>query len=423
MNNKNTHNEELSLIEFFIKLWDNKLFLFLLTTMLTLLGVLSLYFYNNYKSYEQIDFKYEFKNASRDRYPNEELFDYRIINTFEFLDEVKKSDDEFKNINVEKLVENDKMIIQEFEVLDSDDNVISKHYRIEVPVNVFKNNKYLARKFVRAINNKILDTAREKQQPYANNYITDENDNDLSEYLTYIEVISLIKRQYSELSGKYDKFINDYNDPTLKDNVLVSRLRERLSRWYNNEVYINDLENEVIQEGYVWHELKTAEKLDNIKHIDKKISDNEELLDTYLDRLSDILTNSQGIIGADPILSEISKLIKENHNLKLEKEYYESIETSQGVSKEVQNDNSFDKNIENILTKLSNDTDDFNDLVLRYTNELIRIRNVNSYEFKTIKPLNMPLVSIVVLILSATFSLFVVIIKEQVKDYKRKLSG
>lgn len=419
---KNNYNQdnELSIAELFIKLWNNKFFIMILTIVLTALGVMSLYIFNKMNSYEQIDFRYEFKNASRNRYPNEELFDYRVVNTKDFLEDVKQSDSSFKKVNVEKLIDNDNMIIFEHEVKDRDDNVTSKHYRIEVPIKVFGYDKFLARDFARAINNKILDNARSKQQPYVNNYIEDEDGTKLTDYLTYIEVISLIKRQYDELSGKYDKFINSYNDPTLENNLLVSKMRERLSRWYRNEVYIDDLGNEVVQEGYIWHELKTINKLDNIKHIDKKMNDNEVLLDTYLDRLRDILANSQGIVGADPILAEITRLIKENHNLKLEKEYYETIESSPEISKETLNDKDFDNNIESILNKLANDTNTFNSLVLDYINELIRVENVNAYEFKTIKPLNMTIISLVVVIFSGTIALFASIIRDQIKDYKKQ---
>ena len=131
--------------------------------------------------------------------------------------------------------------------MDKDDNVVNTHYRINLSTKVFKKDKYLTRKFARAINQEIIDKANKKTKDHTINYIKNDSGLNLTDDLTYIEVMSVVRRQYNELINKYDSFISTHNNPALEGGVLISEIKEDFKRWYDTEVYIHELENEVIQ--------------------------------------------------------------------------------------------------------------------------------------------------------------------------------
>ena len=91
MNNNQEPNieNEISLVDLWLKLWKNKFLIIILTFVLTFISTLGLYLYNNNNVTEEINFNYTFANVSKDRFPNEEIFDYREINTLDFLNNVK----------------------------------------------------------------------------------------------------------------------------------------------------------------------------------------------------------------------------------------------------------------------------------------------------------------------------------------------
>lgn len=414
MNNNNQEpniENEISLVDLWLKLWKNKFLIIILTFVLTFISTLGLYLYNINNVTEEINFNYTFANVSKDRFPNEEIFDYREINTLDFLNNVKDKNNEFKDVNVEKLIENDKTVIQLIKTMDKDDNVVNTHYRINLSTKVFKKDKYLTRKFARAINQEIIDMANKKTKDYTINYIKNDNGKNLTDDLTYIEVMSVIRRQYNELINKYDSFISSHNNPALEGGVLISEIKEDFKRWYDTEVYIHELENEVIQKGYIWNEEKTEHKLSSIEYIDKKISDNNRLLDEYEDRLREILASSSGVVGTGPILEKIVEIIDENHYLNLDKEYYEMVKDNLN---NIKNNDEFDLFIEEILDTLDDKVIELNDLTKKYHENNNRVELLNTYEFETNKPFNMMLILVVTLIFSGLISVSTAFIKEAV---------
>lgn len=414
MNNNNQEpniENEISLVDLWLKLWKNKFLIIILTFVLTFISTLGLYLYNINNVTEEINFNYTFANVSKDRFPNEEIFDYREINTLDFLNNVKDKNNEFKDVNVEKLIENDKTVIQLIKTMDKDDNVVNTHYRINLSTKVFKKDKYLTRKFARAINQEIIEMANEKTKDHTINYIKNDSGKNLTDDLTYIEVMSVIRRQYNELINKYDSFISSHNNPALEGGVLISEIKEDFKRWYDTEVYIHELENEVIQKGYIWNEEKTEHKLSSIEYIDKKISDNNRLLDEYEDRLREILASSSGVVGTGPILEKIVEIIDENHYLNLDKEYYEMVKDNLN---NIKNNDEFDLFIEEILDTLDDKVIELNDLTKKYHENNNRVELLNTYEFETNKPFNMMLILVVTLIFSGLISVSTAFIKEAV---------
>lgn len=419
--NINLENE-ISLLEIWNKIWKNKFLILIITLSLTFVSFFGLHLYNNNNATEEINFKYSFTNANINRFPNQEIFDYRMINTLEFLNNIKSKDDDFKNINVESLISNDKVVIEEINNKDKDGNIVNTHFKITIPTKVFGKNKYLARNFARAINQEIIELANLKTRDFVNNYINDNNNNSLTDSLTYVEVINVIRRQYNELINKYDSFISNYNDPVLDGGTIVSDIREQVNRWYNTEVYINELENEIIQKGYVWNKEKTKLKLSSIEYIDKKIANNKKLLDEYETRLSNILENSQGVIGTGPILDEIVRIIKENHMLELEKEYYEMVEENLNLHSKFETSESFDINVKNILNFLNDKVVELNNLTKNYNEKNNRVVLIDTYEFKSNKPFNMNLILVVLLIISGSVAVTTAFIKESFTKEKKLIN-
>lgn len=413
-NDQETNIEnEISLIDLWLKLWKNKFLIIILTFVLTFISTLGLYLYNNNNVNEEINFNYTFANVSKDRFPNEEIFDYREINTLDFLNNVKDKNNEFKDVNVEKLIENDKTVIQLIKTMDKDDNVVNTHYRINLSTKLFKKDKYLTRKFARAINQEIIEMANEKTKDHTINYIKNDSGKNLTDDFTYIEVMSVIRRQYNELINKYDSFISSHNNPALEGGVLISEIKEDFKRWYDTEVYIHELENEVIQKGYVWNKEKTEYKLSSIEYIDKKISDNNRLLDEYEDRLREILASSSGVVGTGPILEKIVEIINENHYLNLDKEYYEMVKDNLNNSN-VKISEEFDKFVEEVLDTLDEKVIELNALTKEYHENNNRVDLLYTYEFETNKPFNMKLILVITLILSGLISVSTAFIKEAI---------
>lgn len=412
-------NNELSLFEIFNKLFKNKWLIIIITSTLFLLSTILLFSINKRQTTINTNFNYSFLGSDVNKFPNGEVFDYRIINEESFLEEIVESDSKYENIKVSNLINNNKVVIDRRVLRNNLGEELDSHYVISLSLKDFNNDEKLLKSFVNDIHNKILTSAKDKYQVYVKNLLTNSNNESLLEELTYIELISELKEQYENLVEKISTFSELTNNPTINDNISVDEFLSNLTRWYKNNAYIDLIEHEVVKEGYIWNEEKTNRKINNIDLIDKKIIENQSLLDDYTKVLKDILEDGSSVTGTEVIINEMHELTKNNHLLSLEKEYYEKVKDN-NLSKDDVNDEAFDNNVKDIINTLNSYVNEFNEGVLNYNINKTRVSLYDTNEFFKDKPLKMSLVTVVSLILSFTIGVTTALIKESYQESNKE---
>ncbi|CCV64137.1 hypothetical protein BN85405600 [Alteracholeplasma palmae J233] len=399
---ENNETQEISLLEIWNRLWKNKYLIIILTLAITIIGVGTLYFLNKDTGVATSSLEFKFLNIEQAQYPDKTPFNFRDIISKESLEKAKYSDDEFKDLDVDALSKDERTSIARNEVLNKQNEVIQVLYEIKLPVKYFKNNKELVKDYIIALSNQVIKRASD-----ANNSLKVVNnlDSQIIENADYLDMIDLIKSQYSVLTNNYASFEAKFGDVVMNGSN-IAELQAELINWYTITVKIDDLKTRLIDGRYS----KDPEyKKTELKRVNFEIAQ----LQAERKLLSEMVKES-GLTESEAIGREIVELKNAIVYLEMLKEYYND-EDKPAVAGQTDFDREITSYIEQ-LEKYTLEYDQFNKSVLDINTSVYYTMGTKILTVK--KQYNMVLMSIVVLFLGGAVSVGAALVKEAVLNKK-----
>lgn len=305
--------------------------------------------YNKSREYYVINYEIVYPGSGSSTYPDGSAFLISDSISKEALESIKSSDERFSDIDVDKIVFNDKIKVNVNETSGS----ANKTYEISGYADVFSSYEQ-AVKFLRAVAsypiNKVNSLAENKDyRPYVAVY-----DN----AKTYEQKIEALNSQKNYLLSEYNKLAATDKSVESKiaalDNLFTSDDRETVqttisANYYvlNTELYLKDAENKIIA-------------------IDKQIADNNVIIGMLREERKSVLGEAPSDPTQDVLNNaydtEIAKLLSENGRLTNTKQTIEKTKTE--IAKYTDQTNAaynekreFDALLESYRTQLTDATD------------------------------------------------------------------
>lgn len=295
----------------------------------------------------------------------------------------------------------------------NEENVIDRYFKIDMPLKYFGYNNDLTKDFIKEIHSEVLETAKEKNESLnVVNYFTG-NSNLGTEYdanltgLTYAQIFYQIRNQYTLTINGFDNFIAKYGQATI-EGVNVESLKANYVFWYNTTVNVAGLEEEVQKMNYIRNYDETIKNAkQRLMVIDRDLIINTNIINELIEKL-DQVPKPGTILDIEVYNREIEKRTIENVYLEYEKQELENLvaETEENI------DEQFDKFVIDSATNMSETVKYFNDFSLKYTNSLVRYERYKGPDYEVKKSFNMPLMSVVVLMVGGIIGVSAALIKE-----------
>lgn len=400
---------EISLKEIFEKLWLNKYLILIITLSIAILMTLSLYLVFKPKQVATVDFEYYFLNIESDEYPDQSIFDYRDMISYENLKEIKSSKTIYENIDVEAISIDSKTRVSRQEAISSSDSdIIYSDYgfSLTIPLKYFDYDHDLAVKFLSDIIASVYDEAILKNETLViYDYLSL-----ISDDVEYSEQIDYYYNQYQLLLSHINTFIDQYGDITFND-IRILDLREQLVKAYQTYPSIDEVKQSIIDNVYYKNATSYINQLEiKIAYIQNDIRLNE-LKILELETMYDELVATSNLQQADLLLSEIASYRIENVEYTYQVNQYQSIIDTINQTGLSSNDASdFVDTLIFIDQYLTDFTQDYNTFYIDYMHEQTRIVYENGSVIEVDggqSPLVLTAISIIVGGLSACVVIFI----------------
>ncbi|MCR5462717.1 MAG: hypothetical protein K6E87_06590 [bacterium] len=370
--------EGISLLDLFKVAFGRKILLLIITLSITLVGILFVkFYYNQNKRQYYVNYEYVIPGIEEGKYIDDSKFNYQMLISPNSLNKVKESNEEFKNINIEKLVDKDGIQVTcDITRNETTNEVTDMKFKLVANVKYFKNGSQ-ANKFIHAVADQpynktllLLDTIK-----YDSLLDTYKNSN------VYDTKADCLVKQYELLQAQYEKLIEKYGDVSLSDGKKLSAYYNELTIYFT-ENNVEALVTELQKNGYVKDFTSYEAELLNQK---QKYESDLQLNQNKINNLVDVANSFNSNITA-PDLAAYNEIIA-----KLAVENAEFERKLEAINKQLENGSSdpdyetkkkaFDTKIEKYDEVLTNFTNDFKIVV----KEVVTEGSYVSYNNNTVK--------------------------------------
>lgn len=320
-NNKNDNKKNkitfINLLKVIFHRW--KLFI-LISLSVTIIGTIGLKLYSKQKEIYVSYFTYNIPSIAEGKYLDGKTFNYSEIIDYDNLQRIVNSNEDYKNIDIDDLVDSSNFKIGIKKTYDSTTKeLLKEEYVLTLPRGFFKSLNQ-AKSFA----NDIIYTPIY----YTNKCI---EKNDYKEFLLYYDEaaryetqVNILTNQYNLIYNHYQKLVTDYGEVQLQNNELLTKKINDLVQFFVNNK-LSDLTYEIKQNGYVKNiseekislELEKKEKENKILYDEKKLAD-------LTNMVNDLISNSSSSLQSldlDSYNTAITNLIIEINDLKEEIDY------------------------------------------------------------------------------------------------------
>lgn len=305
------NDEGISILELIKLIFKRKLVLGITTGMIFLvcfLGIMLIY--NKIAPKYESKFEYSYPTFSENKYLDGSIFNYRDLITVESLNNIKKSNDNFSSVDVEKMYDNDDISISYVD--NTKERSTSKEivFTISIAKKYFVNDKQ-AKEFITSLSKIPVDRNLAISEIIAyDNYLTLYDSSEIYEIK-----VDMLQKQYELLIDKYDELISLFHDVVLSDGKLISFHKNELEVYFNNNS-IDSLYNEIALNGYVIENESYLNELRIKKNtLTAQKNVNQLKLKEFEDRISKIIdsTSSNSVVLIESYTQEIVKLVNEGY--------------------------------------------------------------------------------------------------------------
>lgn len=331
-----------------------KLLIAIIAGVLIIGNIFILGMYNPSKGKYQSTFVYSLSTLEDGKYVDGSAFSYRDLVNYETLDTIKKSNNDFVNIDIDSLFDESDISISKHEDYNTDTKETLVSYTLTVYAKYF-NDEEQAGEFIEAIAKyPVTKTSNILTTQTYDAYLKNVDDSTI-----YDEQVSYLESQYNLLIAKYEKMIEDYGDISLSDGKLISQHMEDMKSYY--KIYSFDvLKSEIELNGYIKNNAGYSAQLlvDRANYVREKDL-NEKKISAAKQNIVAISSGSVSLQTAD--IETFNKTVNELTNRNVDIDYY--IEVIDRKLNNSTNDNSaFEAKIASYRLKLA-----------EYTNEYIKV--------------------------------------------------
>lgn len=329
--------EGISLGEIFHVMFIKKWLLLGITVVVMLLGVILIQaLYNpNQKVYE-MEFVLYYPNSDEKKYPDGHDIVYTEFVSYDSLEKVKASNEEFKDIDVSRILENNNITITEETYSVNGVQTGTGKYTITILQKYFPSNE-VARKFLEALANLPVNRIVEANALINYDYYL-ELAKDANDYVTQIEYLI---EQRDFLLEEYESLIKDYTNGFVVDGVSLEQARAELVKFFDNNK-LDTLPVEVTAKGYV---KKDSDFIENIKRkkleltLEKQANESKIIaLQEQITKIAELLeTSGQMFVESiNPIVTQIATLAARNAEIDhiIAEEYDHYINSADNITPE-----------------------------------------------------------------------------------------
>ena len=226
---------------------QRRILLGIITAVLFIILALGLKFvYNGSKEVYTSDFNWTVVGLNSGKYIDGSNFDYLSLQTSDILKEVKESNDDFKSIDINSLVEDGNFSIEFIEEKDKDTKEVTKSYYEIKALKKYFSSRNQAKEFIDAVTNyPIKKTISLLEKVNYDSNITAYNNS-----LIFETQVSYLESQYNLLVSNYDSLVSTYGDVSLNTSRTISQVKQDLTTYFANYSF-GSLTSEINNYGLV----------------------------------------------------------------------------------------------------------------------------------------------------------------------------
>lgn len=255
--------EGLTICEMFKYIWIKKipsLIIFLITVIICLGGMVV---FNSKKVSYTTKFNLNWTNINNNQYPDGSLFNYKDIISFDELNGIKESDEQYANLDIKKIVDSGSISIEQSVDENNTQEKQKYYYTITIIGDEFKDELQVKNFIIDLLNVQI-----KKARILVGDFKIYRPLNNINEQTDYEDIFPLINNQINVLEENIKELINQLNENFLFDNLItkapqsLANLKEELESLKSE--YFNLNLNAIYLEKYYVRDLDLAAiKIDN----------------------------------------------------------------------------------------------------------------------------------------------------------------
>lgn len=289
------------------------LFLIVTLAVAVVMFLVIVLFYNKGKVNYESTFNYNMSTTQKDKYIDGSSYNVNSIISSTNLLNIKEKDADFKNIDIDKLIETNSIsLTKSVKEYNNTELKAETVYTLKVLKRYFPNDK-VAAKFIKAV----AETPIDKTNSLANSLTYDGNLVAYTVADSYETKISLLNIQKEFLDASYEALIELYGDIYIDNRSLTSYQKDIDDYFLVNQ--IEALTSQVALNGYVLNFDKHVNDLNIQKeHLNTQIAKNNQAISNIEAEIERIIEKLDGTtisttsLGLDAFNTELAKLNLEN---------------------------------------------------------------------------------------------------------------
>ena len=371
--------EGISLVSIIKVMFRRKLLLLCVTIGVGLVLTIAILFgYNKIKTNYSAEFTYSEPNLMEGKYVDGASFNYNSLITKANLLEIKNSNDKFKSVNVDKLLDNNAISINAKYTEAEEPKLIS--YTINASSKYFSSNNQ-AKEFVKSI----VETATRINSDkilhlnFSNYFESYDAADTLDVKLNYL------KKQYELINKQYLDLIELYSNYVLKSSSksLMSYYSSFSSTFFLTDYSVDTLYSSLLNNVYVLdYDTRKDEYVDYARTYKALYETNQKKINEYKKIITDLLAvlpdAKKDSLDISMYNTELSNAVLENIDYEKMVEYYDNVllidPTDPNYESFNKESHDFEKKLDSSKKKLQEQTDIFEDLYIEVLND-----NNNAY--------------------------------------------
>lgn len=338
----------------------------ILAAAITLVGALSMYLFGKSREVYAVSFEARITgsgtNAEEIVFPDGKLFRYDAMVSYDNLEKVKASNDEFKDIDIETMYEKGDITIERAytkRIEDSELEIYDVSYLMTAKTKYFKE-KTIARDFLRELTQ------------FPNKYLA-EMYIDYNRYLAYVDdtvrydvQLGYLSSQASLIQGAYENLIGSYGGNfVIKDGKTLSSYLLDLNSYLTNVAKLSQLSNEVFINRYVRSDGEGNPHPEAIRQYEiskfykeRELEDLNAAYEAAKEKYKDYVTPGSTILDIDALIATETNY--ENSRVALEREIAD-LKDFLDSTKQTLNDDLYDT-IKDISARLAEFTKEYTEI-------------------------------------------------------------